>query len=290
MKTFESKWDGADGITFYMQGWEPEGRPKALLALMHGLGEHTGRYAHVGKVMADEGYALIGFDLRGHGKSGGARGHSPSLDAYMQDIKEFLVFLVQRHPEIPHFLYGHSLGGLLYLSYAIQFKPELMGVIVTGAALRSSLQEQKGKIAMVNLLGSLLPAMTIQSGLDPTTISRDPDVVQVYIKDPLVHYRTSLGFGKAALSAIELCFARTRELRLPLLIMHGKADQLTYPSGSEDFARLVREAGGDVTLKLWEGLYHELHNEPEKAEVFAFMAEWLDKHLEVSLSSHSTEN
>jgi acylglycerol lipase len=279
MKTFESNWDGNDSITFYVRGWEPDGKPRALVALIHGLGEHVGRYEHVAKVMTDAGYALVGFDLRGHGKSGGARGHAPSLDAFMQDIRRFFRILTERYPDSPHFLYGHSLGGLLSLAYAIQYSAGLKGVMATGSALRSALQEQKGRIAMVNVLGSLLPAMTIPSGLDPTAISRDPDVVQAYIQDPLVHDRTSLGFGKAALKAIDLCFARAREFSLPLLIMHGKADLLTYPTGSEDFARLAGENNKDVTLKLWDGLYHEIHNEPEKAEVFRFMIEWLGGHL-----------
>ena len=279
MRTFESKWEGNDGITFFMQGWEPDTDPKALIALVHGLGEHTGRYTHVGNVMADAGYAMAGFDLRGHGKSGGARGHSLSLNVYMQDIRQFFDRMSQRYSELPHFLYGHSLGGLLSLSYAIQYGADLKGVIVTGAALRSPLQEQRVKIAAAKLLGTLLPAMTIQSGLDPATISRDQKVVDAYVSDKLVHYSTSLGFGKAALSAIDLCFARAGEFSLPLLIMHGTADKLTYPSGSEDFARLVGKAGANVTLKLWDGLYHELHNEPEKAEVFKFMTGWLDEHV-----------
>jgi len=280
MKTFETKWEDKDGTTFFIQGWEPDnGNPKAFIALVHGLGEHTTRYAHVGKAMTEAGYALIGFDLRGHGKSGGPRGHASSLDAYMQDIRQFFRLMEQRYPDIPCFLYGHSLGGLLSLAYAIQYGAGLKGVMVTDAALRASLQEQKAKIAMVRLLGSFLPTMTVPSGLDPVTISRDPEVVQAYIDDPLVHYSTSLGFGKAALNAIDLCFARAKEFPAPLLIIHGKGDKLTYPSGSEDFANLVSAAGGDVTLKLWDGLYHEVHNEPEKAEVFKFMIEWLDKHL-----------
>lgn len=279
MKTFESKWEGNDGITFFMQGWEPDTDPKALIALVHGLGEHTGRYIHVGKAMAAAGYALSGFDLRGHGKSGGARGHSSSLNAYMQDIRQFLDLVAQRYTELPRFLYGHSLGGLLSLSYAIQYAADLKGVIVTGAALRSSLQEQKAKLLIAKLLGTFMPTVTIQSGLDPTTISRDQEVVNAYVSDKLVHYNTSLGFGKAALSAIDLCFARAGEFTVPLLIMHGTADKLTYPSGSEDFARLASEHNKDVTLKLWDGLYHELHNEPEKAEVFKVMVEWVGKRL-----------
>ena len=280
MKSFESKFEGSNGISFYIRGWDPtNNRPKALLSLIHGLGEHTGRYLHVGKSMTDAGYALVGFDLRGHGKSGGARGHFPSLNTVMQDMRQFSKFLVQRYPDIPHFLYGHSLGGLLSLAYALQYPAGLNGVIVTGAALRSSLQEQKNKIAMVNLLGSVLPSITVPSGLDATTISRDADVVQKYINDPLVHDKTSLGLGKAALKAIEQCFTHAKEFAPPLLIMHGSVDKLTYPSGSEDFAKLATETNKDVTLKLWDGLYHEIHNEPEKAEVFKVMIEWIEKHL-----------
>ncbi len=279
MRAFETTLVGSDGLPFYVQGWEPDEKPKALIVLVHGLGEHTARYAHVGKAMTDSGYVLAGFDLRGHGKSGGPRGHSPSLDAYMQDIHQFFLLMTQRYPDLPQFLYGHSLGGLLALAYAIQYGKGLKGVMVTGTALRSSLQEQKAKLALVRLLGSLLPGMTSPSGLDPATISHDPAVLQAYRNDPLVHYKTSLGFGKAALTAIDLCFQRAREFPAPLLIMHGKADKLTYPSGSEDFAKLVQATGRDVTLKLWDDLYHELHNEPQKAEVFKLMIDWLDRHL-----------
>ena len=280
MKTFEAKLDGRDGTSFYVQGWEPdEQKPKALIVLVHGLGEHTSRYVHVGKVMTEAGYVLAGFDLRGHGQSGGERGHTPSLDAYMQDIRQFFERMGQRYPGLPQFLYGHSLGGLLSLAYVIQYGAGLKGVIVTGAALRTSLQEQKGKMVMVRLLGSVLPGITAPSGLDPVTISHDPAVVQAYMNDPLVHYKTSLGFGKAALNAIDLCFSHAQDFPAPLLIMHGAKDRLTYPSGSADFAKLVSAAGCDVTLKLWDGMYHEVHNEPEKEEVFKFMIQWLNKHL-----------
>ena len=141
--------------------------------------------------MTDAGYALVGFDLRGHGKSGGARGHFPSLAAVMQDMRQFFRFLVQRYPDIPHFLYGHSLGGLLSLTYALQYPNGLNGVIVNGAGLRSPLREQKAKVTMVNWLGSLLPAITVPSGLDTAILSHDPDVVKKYVNDPLVHDKAS---------------------------------------------------------------------------------------------------
>jgi alpha-beta hydrolase superfamily lysophospholipase len=280
LKSFEDQWVDREGARFFTQGWEPEtGKPRALVALVHGLGEHTGRYVQVGSALTEAGYALSGFDLRGHGKSNGPRGYAASLDVYMQDLRQFLLLMEERYPDVPLFLYGHSFGGLLVLAYAIQYGAGLAGAVTTGPSLRSSLQEQKAKVAMVRLLGSFLPSLTVQSGLDPATISRDASVVEAYKTDPLVHDRASLGFGKAALSAIDLCFTHAGEFPVPLLIMHGKADRISYTSGSEDFVNLVREAGKDVTLKLWDGLYHEVYNEPEKAEVLKYMIAWLDKYV-----------
>jgi alpha-beta hydrolase superfamily lysophospholipase len=269
----------AKDITFYIQGWEPEGKPKAIVCLVHGLGEHTGRYEHVGQALNTAGYALFGFDLRGHGKTGGARGHIPSLEEALLDVQRFLGFQRQNFPDTPIFLYGHSLGGMFVLAYACQNDEGLSGVITTGAALHSPLFEQKAKVRLVKGLGSLLPRLTIPTGLDPATISRDPAVVQKYIDDPLVHDKSSLGLAMASLNGIDLCFAHAREFKPPLLMMHGTEDVLCYPSGSEDFAKLASENNKDVTLKLWDGLHHEIHNEPEQAEVFKFMIEWLDKHL-----------
>lgn len=279
MKTFEAQFEGSDGLTFYVQGWEPDTQPKAVVALVHGLGEHIGRYAHVGKAFTEAGYVLIGFDTRGHGKTVSPRGHFPSLTVVMDDVRRFLQFAAGRYPKLPQFLYGHSLGGLLALTYAVQGKADLKGVMVTGAALRSALQEQKVKIFMANLLGSLLPTVTIPSDLDSKGLSHDQNEVTTYVNDPLVHDKASLGLGKAALTAIDLCFANARDFAYPLLIMHGQADPITYPSGSMDFAKLAGEKNKDVTLKIWDGLYHEIHNEPQQAEVFKVMVEWLNKHV-----------
>ena len=275
----ESKINMNDETTFYIQGWEPEGQPKAIVCLIHGLGEHTGRYEHVGEALNKAGYALFGFDLRGHGQSGGPRGHFPSLDTVMQDIDQFVEFQKQNHPDLPIFIYGHSLGGLLTLTYVIQHGDGLNGVITTGAALRSALQEQGAKIAVTKILGLLIPTMTIKSELAATGLSHDETVVQAYINDPLVHDKLSLGLGKAALTAIDLCFTHAKEFKPPLLIMHGKADKITFASGSEKFAELAGGTNKDVTLKLWDGMYHEIHNEFEQADVFKFTIEWLDKHL-----------
>jgi alpha-beta hydrolase superfamily lysophospholipase len=279
MKTFETNIKASDGTDLFVRGWQPDTKPKALIALVHGHGEHTGRYEHVARAMTDAGYAIVGFDLRGHGRSGGIRGHFPSLEGMMQDIKDFFIFLTQQYPDMPQFLYGHSLGGLLVLTYALKNKPDLNGVIATGAGLRSPVHEQKLKVVLAKVLGSLLPTTLIASGLDNKVLSRDPNVVTAYQNDPLVHDRMSLAFGKAGLLATDYAWEHAREFSFPLLIMHGTADGNTYSHGSADFAKLAAKNNQDVTLKLWDGLYHELHNEPEQEQVIQLMIDWLNAHL-----------
>ncbi len=276
MKHFESAWVNREGLKFYLQGWEPDGRPKAVVALVHGLGEHTGRYDHVGAAFTQAGFVLAGFDLRGHGRSQGARGHVPSFEAYLQDIDDFLAELAQKYPGLPCFLYGHSLGATLVLNYVLRRKIALAGVIATGAGLHTALQEQAFKILIARLLGFLLPALPVNSGMEPHLLSRDPQVVQAYIHDPLVHDRVTLGFGRVMLPVIPWVFQHASEFRLPLLLMHGEKDRVTYPSGSREFAGLVP---GPVALKIWEGCFHEIHNEPGKAEVLAAMVAWMDAQL-----------
>jgi alpha-beta hydrolase superfamily lysophospholipase len=273
-----------DGTDFFVRCWEPDSKIKAVIVLIHGLGEHTGRYEHVAQAMTGAGYALCGMDLRGHGRSGGVRGHIRSLDIAMQDIREFLIFITKRYPELPHFLYGHSMGGLLTLIYALRYKPVLNGVIATSPGLRSQLHEQKGKVFLAKLLGSLTPNTLLPSELDVAGISHDPQVIHTYTTDPLVHDHISLGLGKALLSASEFVWKHAEEFSLPLLLMHGAADPVTYAHGSEGFAALASKNNRHVTLKLWDGLYHELHNEPPKQEVFRFMIGWLDARFQPAAS------
>jgi alpha-beta hydrolase superfamily lysophospholipase len=176
---------------------------------------------------------------------------------------------------LPRFLYGHSLGGLLVLNYTLRRKPDLAGVIVTGPALRTSLSRQTAKIAFAQAAGSLLPNLSLSTGLDPEMISRDRDVVQAYCDDHLVHTVSTLRMAKTTLQSIPWAFEHASDFNAPLLLMHGTADQLTYPEGTQEFARKV---SCDCTVKLWDGLYHEIHNEPEKDEVFTYLVDWLNNH------------
>jgi alpha-beta hydrolase superfamily lysophospholipase len=240
------------------------------------LGEHTSRYAHVAESLGKDGFVLFGADLRGHGRSGGIRGHISSIEDLMKDIDGALVQARVHYPGLPLLLYGHSLGGIQVLYYGLSRKPDVKGVVATSSGLHTALEQQRLKVFMAKVLGSLMPNTLLASGLDPKTISRDEKVVQAYINDPLVHDKISFGFGKVMTGVTAWVLAHAREFPLPLLLMHGKADVLAFPSSSTEVAAALKEK---CTLVLWDDAYHELHNEPEKEEVFKTMKLWMDARL-----------
>ncbi len=277
MKHFETKWKSQDGLDVFAQGWSPDtGSPRAVVCLVHGIGEHTLRYVNVAEALTKERYVLFGADLRGHGKSEGPRGHFPSIEAVLKDIDLLLEQARKRYPGLPLILYGHSLGGILVLHYGLKHKPDIKGVIATSPSLHTALEEQPVKIMAAKVMGSLMPRVTLPSGLNVNAISHDREVVKLYNNDPLVHNKISLGFGKIMLSVNQWTLEHADEFSLPLLLMHGKADSIAYSSSSIEFASKLNEK---YKLVLWEGAYHELHNEPEKAEVFKTMTGWINEQL-----------
>lgn len=274
MKHVESSWKSTDGLILVGQTWKPLGMPlKAVVCLVHGIGEHTGRYAHVAEAFGKEGYALFTADLRGHGKSEGLKGHAPSMEQLMQDMDLLLNQAKLRYPGLPVILYGHSLGGIVALHYGLKRKPDVKAVMVTSPAMHSSLEQQPSKVLAAKVMGSLMPKMTLASGLDVDAISHDLDVVKAYNNDPLVHDKISVGFGKILLQVCKYNLEHSAEFSLPLLLMHGKEDRIAFPSSSTEFAQPL---GATCNLVLWEGGYHELHNEPFKADVFKTMTNWMN--------------
>ncbi len=268
----DTNWASADGLALVGRCWEPEGEPRAVVCLVHGLGEHCGRYDHVAAALNEAGYAVLACDKRGHGRSGGKRGVIPSYEALMADIDLLLAQAEQRFPGKPRFLYGHSLGGNEVLNYALRRKPDLAGVISTSPGLRTAFQPPALQLAAGRLMNRLWPAFTLPNGLELAAISRDPAVVAAYQADPLVHDRLSARLGVSLLETGEWAIANAGQFPLPLLLMHGTADRLTSHEASQAFA----SKAPTCTLKLWDGLYHETHNEPEKQEVIGFVVDWLD--------------
>ena len=277
MNTRDWEWTSQDGLEMYAQSWEPENKPKAIVCLVHGLGEHVGRYTHVAVDLTKAGYVLTGYDLRGHGKSGGPRGHTPSYEALMDDTSKFINLVKNHYPQLPCFLYGHSLGGTLVINFALCRSAELSGVIATGPWLKLAFQPPAPKVILGRIMDNILPGFSQASGLETAALSRDSEIVRAYENDPLVHDKISarlfLNTFDTGLWALEYA----GELTLPLLLMHGGADRITSVEASQQFAK---SAGEKVTLRIWEGFYHEIHNEPEQKEVFAFTIEWLNSQLQ----------
>ena len=275
MSDFEFKIESYDGLRLHGQGWEPDAEAKAVVCLVHGLGEHGGRYAHVAKAFNHAGYALMTCDLRGHGKSEGQRGHARDYTALMDDIFQLLERVKEQYPDLPLFLYGHSLGGNLVIHYALRRLPSLAGVVASAPLFRTTIKPPAWKLAMLRAMCGVWPGMSVSSRLESTVLSHDPEVVQAYQEDPLIHDRISARLAVDMLRYGEWNLAHAADLPCPLLLMHGTADRITSPKASREFAL---RAGAACTLKIWDDLYHALHNEPEQNQMLDYVLEWLETH------------
>lgn len=272
MSHTEFCWQNAQGLKIAAQDWQPEGAIHGAVALVHGLGEHTGRYAHIAQSFNAAGYALTGFDLTGHGGSDGPRGHA-SYDSTLDDIACLLEEVADRYPEQPCFLYGHSLGGALVLYYALKRRPNIKGVIATSPGLAPSIPLPGAKLALAKVMARLAPSLTLANGLDLNNLSHDAAVIQAYTDDPLVHERVSARLGMDLLNCGVWIQAHAAEFPLPLLLMVGSDDHLVSTDAIAAFARAMPQE--KLTYKVWEGLFHEIHNEFQKQQVIGYMIDWL---------------
>ena len=275
MPCFELNIDSPDGLQLHGHRWDPDTETKAVVCLLHGLGEHCGRYGHVAEAFNQAGYALMACDLRGHGRSGGKRGHAPSYTVLMDDIFQLLEAARNRYPDVPVFLYGHSLGGNLVIHYALRRRPKLTGIIATSPLFRTAAKPPAWKMRLLKTAYNLLPTLPVSNGLDISALSRDEKVVQAYSADSLAHDRVSARLAIDMLRNGEWNMMHAADLPCPLLLMHGKADRITSAWASREFAL---RADAACTLKIWDGLFHELHNEPEQDQVLAYVLDWLKRY------------
>ncbi len=277
MRHVETQIQTEDRLTLYAQAWLPDDNPKAMLAFSHGQAEHSGRYAHLGATLAKAGYGLYMADLRGHGKSPGQRGHIMHWEEYQRDLTAMRQGAYQIAPKAKQFMGGHSLGGLIVLNAALENPPDCAGVIASAPALRLAFVPPAWKVTLGRLLAGLVPTLTMSNELDANGLSHDAAVVQAYVNDPLVHGKVTARFFTEFVKAQVHTLQHAETVRLPLLILHGSADPLVDATASREFYE--RAASADKTLKIYEGLYHEAFNEPQKEQVFADLISWLDAHL-----------
>ncbi len=268
----EDFWKAPDGTQRYVQTWLPEESPKAAIQFVHGLGEHMGRYEHMAQFFTDHGYAMTGFDLRGHGKSEGVRGDATSFDTACKEIEARVAAAKGRFAGLPLFVYGHSLGGALVLYYGLRSNPAVDGIVASAPGLATTKPVSGATILLARVLRKLAPSMQINNGLEVAAISRDEEVVHKYQTDPLVHPKIAARFGADLIEKGQ--WIQTQDsFPVPLLLIQGGADRIVNPQINREFAKRLK---GDVTLKVFDGLYHEPHNEPEQLEVFQTVLDWMD--------------
>jgi acylglycerol lipase len=267
---------GAGDERIYWQAWLPDGDPRALVVLSHGASEHGGRYAWVGERLAERGFALYAGDHRGHGRSTGARALIDRMRNAVQDLDAVVELARAAHPGTTTFLLGHSMGGAVALDYAFEHQDRLDGLV-----LSAPLAQLEAAPALIRLAGRVLSVVAPKTGvfeIDSTAVSRDPGVVRDYDADPLNYHGKLPARTVAELSdSIRAFPERVAGLTLPILTMHGTDDRLTPPEGSEMVVE--RAASEDKSIIRYEGLYHELLNEPERQKVLDDIVAWMESHL-----------
>jgi alpha-beta hydrolase superfamily lysophospholipase len=266
---------GAGGVRLFYQSWGPPVKPRAILLLVHGLAEHGGRYLNVVNEFVPAGFLVCAPDHRGHGHSEGKRCRVNRFNDYVQDLNTYVGIMRGAYPDTKIFMVGHSLGGTIATAYAEGHQEKLAGLILSAPTLKAGSSITRRDKLLARIPSRLAPGFGVNS-LDATPLSKDPAVVKAYVNDPLVYTgKISARLGAEILRAIEDTIPpRMQTIKLPILIMQGTEDRLSNPEGSAMIFDGV--SSGDKTFKRYDGLFHEIFNEPERAAVFADMREWLE--------------
>lgn len=269
--------DAEDGNCLQAFSWKPQGDPRAVVLIIHGIRDHAQRYDALGQALAAKGIAAYASDLRGYGHSGGHRQRIDSMEQVIADIDQLAKRARADFPGKKVFVYGHSLGGLIATSYALERQGELAGLVLSGPALVLPSSVTQGDITGAKIFGAILPNLPAQpvdeAGFVSTQAEKD-----AFLKDPFIdHDKLPARTARATLNAIEALGPRMEQLKLPLLVMHASSDALTYPEGSRELHR--RAASTDKELVMWDGVFHDLLHEPKREEVLAKVTTWLEARL-----------
>jgi alpha-beta hydrolase superfamily lysophospholipase len=253
--------------------------PRAAMLIVHGVAEHIGRYEHVGAYFAGHGIDVVGFDLRGHGRSGGKRGFIDSWSDFLDDVEDLLA--QRRALDVPVVLYGHSMGGLISTTYAESDRPQPDLLVLSAPALEANLPAWQR--ALSPIMSKVLPSVSLPNDLDGDLLARNPEVGRVYESDPLRVKTGTPRLGYEAMKAMDGARANLEKIEIPTYVFHGSDDRLVPVTASEGFEHL-----SNATRRVWGGLRHECHNEPEQVEVLGEVVAWLDEQLAAMPASDST--
>ena len=279
MKRDEGYFLSIRDTNIYYQYWLPEGEPQAILLVAHGISEHSGRYMNVVNHLVPAGYAVYGIDHIGHGKSDGKRVCVERFQDYTKTLKKYFDMIRGWRPQTPIFLVGHSMGGLISAAYLLEHQDELAGAVLSGPGIKVPDDISKAVIWAGKILSVVMPKAGIIQ-LDADGICRDPAVVDAYVNDPLVYTgKITARLGAEMLTTMQQVTATARKIRLPIIILQGGRDKLVDPSGAQLLYDTVGSA--DKTIKIYDGLYHEVFNEPEHEQVLDDVKVWLESHSDI---------
>jgi acylglycerol lipase len=265
-----------DGLRLRLRVWTPEAAERGTLVVTHGHGEHLGRYNHIAEALCTAGYAVYTYDLRGHGRSGGKKGHSPTFLTYLDDLFQVHDLASREHARAPLWLLGHSMGGLVTLAYAIRRQPQVAGVVVSAPLLRVKYAPPPWKVLMARSLSRVLPSLTLPTGLELSVpMSHDEALLKSFPEADLSHALMSLRVGNDLLNISADTLARAPELKLPILVLQGADDGAIDSQATQEFYE--RAGSADKQFKLYPGLYHEIMNETERDTVMGDILAWLEK-------------
>jgi alpha-beta hydrolase superfamily lysophospholipase len=277
MKHQEGFFKGVRDASIYFQSWLPESEPKAVLLIVHGLAEHSGRYMNIVNHFVPLGYAVYGIDHLGHGKSDGRRVYVERFEDYTDTLKLYFDMIRRWQPGKPIFLVGHSMGGLIGAVYLLDHQAELTGAVLSGAAVKVPKNITPAILVVGKMLSALVPRFGL-IGLEVDGVCRDPAVVQAYVNDPLVYKgKTTARLAAEMLKAMQRVSAEATKITLPVMVLQGSADKLVDPAG----ARMLYDAVGsaDKEIRIYDSFYHEVFNEPEHDKVLRDVEKWLEAHL-----------
>jgi acylglycerol lipase len=267
----------SDGLALVGSAWAPPGAPRAVLVVVHGLKDHIERYGELAAALIRAGVAVEGFDLRGHGRSAGPRAWVRRFDDLVNDLDRVVADVRGRHPGVPLFLFGHSMGGAVAIRFVETRSTDLRGLLLSGAAIRRPSNVSGGVVGLTKLLSAVAPHAAVFNTPN-ADFSKDPEVVAAMARDPLIYQRPAPARTAAELlRTMDRVRADAHGLTLPLLALHGGGDKLTHPRGSEE---LVASASSqDKSFRLFPGLWHDLLHEPERASVLEAVQRWLGPRL-----------
>lgn len=274
-RTETGEFDGKGGRIFW-RAWLPDAEPRAVAVVVHGIAEHSGRYEHVGQRLAEAGFAAYALDHHGHGQSAGAKGNIDTMESTADNVAKMLSVAVGKHPDLPRFLIGHSMGGLITSYLATRAPIDVTGIVLSAPAIEIAAGNAVQRL-VAPLISKYAPNLGVIK-LDSKLISRDPQVVHAYNTDPLVYTGPVVArTGTEMLNATYIVKSRLQNLTVPLLVLQGTGDGLVSPASADVLEKGV--ASKDLTVIRYDGLYHEVFNEPEQDKVLTDMMNWLEAHL-----------